>query len=98
MWATDMLGLAMRARKVISGTESVVKALRAGTLHLVVLATDASENTKKKVRDKSSTYGVEVLETLTSDEISTAIGKRDIKAIGLTDKGFGQTLSNQIRK
>lgn len=98
MSATDILGLAMRARKIVIGTEAVVNALRAGNLSVVILATDASDNTKKKVRDKSATYGVVVLEALTSSAMSSAIGKRDIKAIGLTDKGFGQTLSNQIRK
>ena len=98
MSATDLLGLATRARKVVTGTESVIRALRAKTLHLVVLASDASENTRKKIRDKSSFYATPVLETMTSEEMSHAIGKHDIKALGLTDPGFSKALVNETRK
>ena len=41
----QMLGLAARARKVISGEELVVKEIRHGNAKLVLLASDASANT-----------------------------------------------------
>lgn len=44
----QMLGLAMRARKLITGEELVVKAIRQGQVKLVILASDASANTRKK--------------------------------------------------
>lgn len=46
-WAS-LLGLANRARKVISGEELTVKEIRSGRAKLVLLAEDASENTTKK--------------------------------------------------
>ncbi len=91
------LGLAFRARKITVGTDLSIQALRNGQLFLILLATDASDATKKKVYDKSKTYQVEVIESLSSIEISQAIGKKDIKVIGITDRGFSQLLMNEKR-
>lgn len=46
----SLLGLAYRARKVISGEELVLKEVRNKRAKLVLLADDASSNTKKKLR------------------------------------------------
>ncbi len=92
------IGLAYRARKVSVGTEVTLTKLRNGQVFLMILATDASDLTKKKVRDKAKTYQVEIIESLSSLEISQAIGKKDIKVIGITDRGFSQLLMNEKRK
>ena len=88
----------MRARKVVVGTDSTISSLRMGKLQLILLATDASHTTKKKVYDKAKFYQVEVIEELTSFDISMALGKDDIKVIGITDRGFSQLLMSQRRK
>lgn len=41
------LGLAMRAGKVVTGDEIVLKAIRSSEAKLVMLAADASANTQK---------------------------------------------------
>ena len=46
----QFLGLAARARKIISGEELVVKEIRHGNAKLVLLASDASANTSKKLK------------------------------------------------
>ncbi len=86
------IGLAYRARKVTVGTELTIQALRNGQVFLILLATDASDLTKKKIYDKSKSYAVEVIEKYSSLELSQSIGKQDIKVIGLTDRGFAQLL------
>ena len=48
----SLLGLANRARKIISGEELVIKEVRKGRAKLVILSRDASENTSKKITDK----------------------------------------------
>jgi ribosomal protein L7Ae-like RNA K-turn-binding protein len=55
---------------------------------LIALASDASENTKKKIRDKASYYGIDVIESLTSTQLSQSIGKTNIKVIAILDEGF----------
>lgn len=88
------LGLAYRAAKIIVGTEKTVFALRKGHVKLVILATDASDNTKKKIHDKARTYGARVIEAISTERMSRAIGKRGIKVIGITDQGFSRLLMN----
>lgn len=46
----NLLGIAARARKVISGEELVVKEVRNGNAKLVLLANDASKNSSKKFK------------------------------------------------
>ncbi|MDO9628465.1 MAG: ribosomal L7Ae/L30e/S12e/Gadd45 family protein [Acholeplasmataceae bacterium] len=94
----NTIGLALRAKKVTVGTDMTITALRNKKLSLIIMATDASHTTKKKVYDKAKTYQVEVIEELSSFEISNALGKDDIKVIGITDRGFSQLLMDQRRK
>ena len=44
----SLIGLAMKAGQVVSGEFSVEKCIKSGKAKLVIIATDASENTKKK--------------------------------------------------
>ena len=72
-----MLGLAMRAGKVIVGTESVCTALaKRGKLRLVVYAFDASAATKKKITTKCDFYGVPAVEIyLDTGTLGKILGK-----------------------
>lgn len=91
-----ILGLAYRARKVVFGTESTINNLRTNKVKLILLANDASDNTKKKVYDKCKYYNVNVIELLNSKEMSNSIGKKsNIMVIGITDQGFSNLLLNQ---
>jgi len=92
------LGLIYRARKMTVGTEITINKLRQKKVFLIVLATDASLLTKKKIYDKAKTYEASVVEELSSNEISNSISKKNIKVIGITDKGFSQSLMKEKRK
>ena len=81
----NLLGLAQRAGRIISGEELTVKAIQEGKAHLVFLAQDAAPNLSKKITDKSRYYQVStVFSTL---ELSSAIGKAR-KVLAVTDAGF----------
>lgn len=54
----NMLGLAMRARKVVSGEEQVLSAVRSKTACLVLISNDAAPNAKKKLSDKCAHYHI----------------------------------------
>ena len=82
------LGLCQRARGVISGDEMVVDAIRQGKVFLVFLANDAGLNTSKKIKDKAKFYNVEVNESYSSSELSSAIGKNNRMVVGISDKNF----------
>lgn len=95
---TNNVGLAARARKLVIGTESTLLALRKGRLSLILLASDASGLTKKNIHDKAKHYQVDVLEHYSASELSHAIGRHDIKVIGVTDQGFANLLMQPKRK
>lgn len=58
----SMIGLAMRAGAVVLGEGKVSASIKNGTAKAVVLSADASENTKKKIRNSCSFYNVELVE------------------------------------
>lgn len=55
-----MLGLAQRAGKVASGEFSTEKAVKSKKAFLVVVASDASDNTKKMFSDMCTFYKVPI--------------------------------------
>ena len=82
------IGLCNRARGLVVGTDIVLDNVRAGKVKLVFLATDTSLNTQKKVQDKCNYYGVEVIKSYSSEELSLAIGKENKMVIGITNESF----------
>ena len=47
----NTLGLAARARKIVTG-ETLITKIRSNEVEFVIIASDASDNTKKKITDK----------------------------------------------
>lgn len=92
----NLLGLAQRAGKVISGEGMVVEAIRSQkTPYLVLIASDAGANTKKKVQDKSHYYHVPCALFATSLQLSQALGKKRI-VIAITDAGFAKKMKQLL--
>ncbi|GGE30897.1 YlxQ-related RNA-binding protein [Streptococcus himalayensis] len=87
----NLLGLAQRAGRIISGEELVVKAIQEGKAKLVFLAQDAAPNLTKKITDKSRTYEVEVFTVFSTLDLSSAIGKPR-KVLAVTDAGFSKKM------
>ena len=83
----NLLGLAQRAGRMVSGEEFVVEAIQKGQVKLVYLAEDAGPNLTKKITDKSQTYQVQVVTAFSTLELSAAVGKTR-KVLAITDAGF----------
>jgi ribosomal protein L7Ae-like RNA K-turn-binding protein len=92
----SILGLATRARKIITGEELVVKEVRAGNAKLVLVAGDASSNTMKKLHDKCSYYEVPIRTVEDRYELGRAIGKDARVSIAITDEGFAKKLLTML--
>lgn len=83
----NMLGLAMRARELISGDELVYEAIKKKRVHLVICGKDASPSTKERYQFICQKENVPLHLEFTKDEISIAIGKsRTICA--MTNRGM----------
>ncbi len=87
-----MLGLAMRAGRLIVGEEGALKQVKSGTLPLLLLATDASSNTEKRFLDKTAFYHVPLLRYGTGEELGSAVGKKIAVVLAVTDVGFAEQL------
>ena len=88
----NLLGLAMRANKVISGEDFCVDGIRNGQVKYIFLANDAGVNTTKKITDKANFYNVSVNTMFSSSELNQAIGKNNRMVIGITDIGFAKKM------
>ncbi|MNI84071.1 putative ribosomal protein YlxQ [compost metagenome] len=92
------MGLAMRAGKVVHGDQAVLDAVRSKEAKLVVVATDASDNTRKKVADKCSHYQIPLVEYGVRDDLGAAIGKESRVVVAVTDAGFARLLTESQGK
>lgn len=91
----NLLGLANRAHKIVTG-EILIKKIRNNEINLVIIASDASDNTKKKFIDKCTSYDVEYILASNRKELSNAIGKNNRVALGIQDAGFAKSLKEKI--
>jgi ribosomal protein L7Ae-like RNA K-turn-binding protein len=94
--ALSLLGMAMRAGKLVTGDETVLKSVQQGKAKLVIAAGDASDNTKKKFRDKCATYNVKLVEAFDRITIGDAIGKSERVLIAVTDAGFSKSIIQSL--
>lgn len=92
----SLLGLAMRAGKLVSGEDGTMIDLKKGKLNLVIVAEDASNNTKKLFKDKSSFRHVNCIELSTKSDLGISIGKDSRAVIGIKDIGFANKIIQLI--
>lgn len=90
------MSLSMKAGKLKAGEFACEKALRDGTAKLVVIATDASDNTKKKFTNKAFYYKVPVVVCSDRDEISRAIGRENRVVVAVTDNDLADGLNLEV--
>ena len=89
-----MIGFAMRAGKLVIGTELICRAKTNGNVKLVAVAKDASAATKKKLFAKSGFYSISAIEVdLDTDSLGELLGKTYAPAaIAVTDEGFAREI------
>lgn len=92
----SMIGLASRAGKVVSGEFSTEKAVKSSKAHLVIVAEDASDNTRKMFRNMCTYYGVPYQEYGTKDELGHWTGKEMRASICILDEGFARSVLKKI--
>jgi len=91
-----MIGLATKAGKTVSGEFATEKAVKEGKAFLVVVAEDASENTKKLFRNKCEFYKTEYLVFGSKIELGLATGREMRASIAVTDKGLCSAILKKL--
>ncbi|MBQ6594186.1 MAG: 50S ribosomal protein L7ae [Clostridia bacterium] len=82
-----MLGLCMRAGRLVSGEEACEKAVRTGRASLVLIDEGMSANGKKALGNACGTYGA-ALYRLPEGLLEAAIGKAGRRSAAIVDGGF----------
>ncbi|MFZ3587880.1 YlxQ family RNA-binding protein [Bacillus sp. DJP31] len=94
----SLLGLAARARKITTGEELVVKDIQRNKVMLVLLSSDASKNTEKKITDKCTYYNIPLRRVEDRYELGQAIGKDSRVVVGIQDEGFAKKLDTLLEE
>lgn len=84
------LGLAARGRRLVSGEFSTEQAVKKGKAYIVIVAEDASENTKKNFRDMCTYYKVNIYFYGSKEQLGHAIGKEFRASVAIIDANLAR--------
>jgi ribosomal protein L7Ae-like RNA K-turn-binding protein len=93
-----LLGLAARARELVSGTEQVRGELRKGRVRLVVLAADAAPGQRSKLVPLLEATGVRYYVALEREQLGAAIGRSPVSAVALKEAGFARRAAELLEE
>lgn len=89
----SLLGLCKRANKLAAGEVAAEQAVRGKQpVSLLIVAEDASANTKKKFRNSAAYYEIPLIEIGQKEELGRAIGADMRSIIAIIDEGFAKKL------
>lgn len=94
--ALSMISLATKAGKTKSGEFMTEKEVREGNAHLVIVADDASDNTKKKFQNMCDFYRVPIYFYGDKDTLGHAMGKEFRASLAVTDAGFAKGIRKHL--
>lgn len=92
----SMIGLAARAGALCSGEYAVEKAVKSRHGKLVIVAGDASDNTKKMFKDMCSFYHIPIRIFATKEELGHWTGKAYRASICILDEGFAKSVIERM--
>ena len=95
--ALGLLGMAARAGVVISGTDRVREAARGEGLRLVLLAGDASANSREKLVPLLTARGISHVIRYDRNQLGAAIGRGPLSAVGVMDRKLADRLQVLLR-
>jgi len=88
----SLLGLAARAGTLVYGTDLVRRAVRDGRVHLVVVATDISDNTRQKLEPLLERRSIARIDGPDRAALGAAVGRASLSAVGVQDERFAARL------
>ena len=92
----SLVSLAMKAGKIASGEFCTEREIKLGTAALVIVAEDASDNTKKKFQNMCEFYEVPIYFYGDKDTLGHAMGKEFRASLAVTDAGFAKGIIKHL--
>ena len=93
----SLIGLAMKAGRCASGEMMTETETKSGRAKLVIVASDVSENTKKKFRDMCEFYKVPIYFYGDKDTLGHAMGKEFRASLAILDNGFADGIQKELK-
>ena len=94
--ALSLVSLATKAGKTASGEFCTEKEVKSGMAELVIVAGDASDNTKKKFKNMCDFYEVPIYFYGDKDTLGHAMGKEFRATLAVTDAGFAKGIVKHL--
>ena len=92
----SLVGLATKAGRTVSGEFSTEKSVKTGKGFLVIVAEDASENTKKKFRNMCECYEVPIYFLSDKESLGRAMGKEFRACLAVQDDNFARAIMKEV--
>lgn len=96
--AFGYLGLAQRARQVASGEFQTEEAIKKRRAKAVIIAQDASDNTKKHFTNMCEYAGIPYCILSDKDTLGHAIGRGERSSLAITDENLAQVFLDNVRE
>ena len=91
-----LIGLATKAGKTVSGEFCTEREIKSGKARLVIVAEDASDNTKKKFKNMCDFYQVPIYFYTDKDTLGHAMGKEFRASLAILDTGFAKGMEKAM--
>lgn len=92
----SLLSLAARGRNLVSGEFSTEKAIKEGRAYVVLIAEDASDNTKKHFTDMCSYRSIPCYFFADKDILGHAIGNEMRASLAVTNEGLAHSIVEKL--
>lgn len=92
----SLIGMAKKAGKVVSGEFSTEKAVKEKKARLVIVANDASDNTKKLFTNKTAFYKIPLRFYSDKENLGHGIGCEIRTSVAVLDDGFANAIIKKI--
>lgn len=93
----SFLGLATKAGKLVSGEEACERAIKSKKVYLVIVAEDASDNTKKKFTQLCEYRNIDMKLFGTKELLGRSTGKELRSVMVVLDQEFAKRLIEMIQ-
>ena len=91
-----MISMATKAGKTASGEFCTEREVKSGGAALVIVAEDASDNTKKKFKNMCDYYHVPICFYGDKDTLGHAMGKEFRASLAILDEGFAKGIRKHM--
>lgn len=91
-----MIGLSRRAGKVSVGADRCTNSIKNGNAKLVLLADDASKNTKKEIKNSCVYYNIRCIEYSDKLTLGNSVGIGECGTLSVNDDNFAKAILDRF--